>query len=90
MMDTLTTDTDTPEIFEAEHKYEWLVGRDRCDRCGSQAYVRAVNGSMDLIFCGHHGQVTMPMLLAQGFTVQDDTHLLLEAEKAMKATLDHA
>lgn len=32
-----------------------LTAVDRCDRCGAQAYVRAVLGSgSDLLFCAHH------------------------------------
>ena len=30
---------------------------DRCDRCGAQAFVRAVlPGGGDLVFCAHHGK----------------------------------
>ena len=30
---------------------------DRCDRCGAQAYVRAVLLSgLELLFCGHHAK----------------------------------
>lgn len=29
---------------------------DRCDRCGAQAFVRAVLTSGDLLFCAHHGR----------------------------------
>ena len=34
-----------------------LNALDRCDRCGAQAYVRAVllNGG-ELMFCAHHGK----------------------------------
>ncbi|MGH8960657.1 MAG: DUF7455 domain-containing protein [Jatrophihabitantaceae bacterium] len=32
-----------------------LTATDRCDRCGAQAYVRAVlNSGSDLLFCAHH------------------------------------
>ncbi|MGH3264230.1 MAG: DUF7455 domain-containing protein [Trebonia sp.] len=32
-----------------------LTAADRCDRCGAQAYVRAVLPSgAELLFCGHH------------------------------------
>lgn len=32
-----------------------LTKQDRCDRCGSEAYVRVVLPSgNDLMFCGHH------------------------------------
>ena len=32
-----------------------LTAADRCDRCGAQAYLRAVlPGGGELLFCGHH------------------------------------
>lgn len=34
---------------------EWkLTALDRCDRCGSQAYVQIVGATGDLLFCAHH------------------------------------
>ncbi len=33
---------------------EPLTALDRCDRCSAQAYVRAVMGSGELLFCAHH------------------------------------
>lgn len=33
---------------------EPLAAKDRCDRCGAQAWVRVGIGSFDLLFCGHH------------------------------------
>ena len=30
--------------------------QDRCDRCGAQAYFRAVLVAGDLLFCAHHGR----------------------------------
>ncbi len=29
---------------------------DRCDRCGAQAFFRAVFTHGELLFCGHHGR----------------------------------
>ena len=31
-----------------------LTARDRCDRCGAQAYVKAEVGGGELLFCSHH------------------------------------
>ena len=86
-MDTLTTQD---LAIETEAKHEWLAGRDRCDRCGAQAYVRAVKNNQDLMFCKHDGEALMPALLIQGFAVQDDIHLVFKAEKERSAVLDHA
>lgn len=40
------TETPLPQMFTA---------RDRCDRCGAQAMVRAVLTNGLLLFCNHHG-----------------------------------
>ena len=38
-----------------EVEKEWkLTALDRCDRCGSQAYVNIVGSTGDLLFCAHH------------------------------------
>ena len=40
-----------------------LAGRDRCDRCGAAARVRAVlTSGAELLFCGHHARVHTPKL----------------------------
>jgi hypothetical protein len=34
---------------------EWkLTALDRCDKCGSQAYVQIFGSTGDLLFCAHH------------------------------------
>ena len=34
---------------------EWkLTTSDRCDRCGSQAYVKILGSTGELLFCAHH------------------------------------
>ena len=40
-----------------------LTRADRCDRCGSQAYVRArLHNGGELLFCAHHGREYTPKL----------------------------
>ncbi|WP_120005291.1 DUF7455 domain-containing protein [Nesterenkonia muleiensis] len=40
-----------------------LTALDRCDRCGAQAYIRAVLTSGGaLLFCNHHGRDVEPKL----------------------------
>lgn len=46
---------------------------DRCDRCGSQAYYRALFTHGELLFCGHHGRELMPLLEAEALLVEDST-----------------
>jgi hypothetical protein len=55
-----------------------LTLADRCDRCGAQAFVRAVlPGGTDLLFCGHHGNAARAGLLGAGAEVHDETERLL-------------
>ena len=50
---------------------------DRCDRCGAQAYVRAVLvGGGDLLFCAHHGRKYAEALRATGADIHDETDRL--------------
>jgi hypothetical protein len=51
---------------------------DRCDSCKSQAFIVATKGDFELLFCGHHGNKNMEALIAKGWEVQDDTHLINE------------
>jgi hypothetical protein len=44
---------------------------DRCDRCGAQAFVRAVLTSGDLLFCAHHGREYGERLAASALVVED-------------------
>ncbi|HVU75139.1 MAG TPA: hypothetical protein VHE83_19395 [Mycobacteriales bacterium] len=49
----------------------------RCDRCGAQAYMRAVfPDGTDLLFCGHHGREYAPVLAARGVSMVDETERL--------------
>ncbi|MDR2379594.1 MAG: hypothetical protein LBE08_00195 [Bifidobacteriaceae bacterium] len=48
-----------------------LVARDRCDRCGARAYVRAVFERGELLFCAHHGREAMPRLRATAHRIDD-------------------
>lgn len=54
-----------------------LTLTDRCDRCGSRAYVRATlpSGSA-LLFCGHHGAALRPALIGAGADLHDETAAL--------------
>jgi hypothetical protein len=50
-----------------------LTIADRCDRCGAQAFVRAVFVSGELTFCGHHGRELQVPLARGALLVQDAT-----------------
>ncbi|MCG7422691.1 MULTISPECIES: DUF7455 domain-containing protein [Micrococcus] len=54
-----------------------LTRADRCDRCGAQAYVRAVLPSGgELLFCGHHARGVEASLRPQAALWQDQTEEL--------------
>ena len=50
-----------------------LTHADRCDRCGAQAFYRAVLSSGELLFCAHHGRAYGERLAAVALQVQDGT-----------------
>ena len=49
---------------------------DRCDRCGAQAFFRALFSSGELTFCGHHGRELMVPLQREAIFVEDGTDLI--------------
>jgi hypothetical protein len=56
-----------------------LTAMDRCDRCGAQAYVRAVllSGS-ELLFCAHHWHENADKLRELGAEIYDESERLAE------------
>lgn len=63
---TLRPDTSSP-----------LTAQDRCDRCGAQAYVRAVlPGGGDLLFCRHHARTHGDRLRQVALSVLDESDRL--------------
>ncbi len=57
-----------------------LTRQDRCDRCGAQAYVRAVlpGDGLSLHFCGHHFRAHELALVAAGAEIVDERHRIDE------------
>jgi hypothetical protein len=53
-----------------------LTSADRCDRCGAQAFYRAVFVAGQLTFCGHHGRELLVPLQRQAILVEDGTDLI--------------
>ena len=51
-----------------------LTAVDRCDRCGAQAYVRALlpNG-LELLFCAHHNRQHSSALTKIAVDIHDET-----------------
>jgi hypothetical protein len=47
---------------------------DRCDRCGAQAFVRAILPSgRELLFCGHHAKEYSVGLQSASASIRDET-----------------
>jgi hypothetical protein len=59
---------------------EWvLTTADRCDSCGSQAYVQVKGISGELMFCGHHyNKAGGDKLSSFAFEVIDERDRLIE------------
>ena len=57
-----------------------LNALDRCDRCGAQAYVRAVllTGG-ELMFCAHHGKEYAEKLKSVSARIIDESEKLAES-----------
>ncbi|MCO1339241.1 hypothetical protein BJH93_10105 [Kocuria polaris] len=57
-----------------------LTAVDRCDRCGAQAYVRAVLATSggELLFCAHHAREVEAKLRPQTAEWQDESSKLHE------------
>ena len=53
-----------------------LTISDRCDRCGAQAFFRAVFAIGELTFCGHHGRQLLVPLQRDAIFVEDGTDLI--------------
>lgn len=53
-----------------------LGALDRCDRCGAQAYVRAVLAAGELLFCAHHGREYGEKLSRDALLVEDNSSVL--------------
>ena len=84
-LDEVVTKT-TSRLTNGENMTEQLIlettplnAVDRCDRCGAQAYVRAVllSGG-ELLFCGHHGKEYAEKLKQVSAKIQDETDKLVE------------
>ena len=53
----------------------------RCDRCGAQAYVRAILPSYrELLFCVHHYRQHAPVLASVAVEIRDETERLAQGE----------
>jgi hypothetical protein len=72
MTDEITLDT---EVVDSSVMELPPLNRmhDRCDRCGAEAYVRAVvPGGGEVLLCGHHATMHWTALCKQAVQIQDE------------------
>lgn len=86
MLDTV----ETTETITQESEFRELSRlHDRCDRCGAEAFVLAVNeAGFELVFCGHHGKRYSLDLISQGFRIDDQIHRINEKPSPSASELD--
>ena len=60
-----------------ETKYE-LTALDRCDRCGSQAWVKVNGVNGELLFCAHHYAKVESKIKEWAFNIIDERERLVE------------
>jgi len=84
----MTAPTLSPDVFDADQiarnrGLRELVEADRCDRCGSRAYVRVLlPAGGELLFCAHDARHHIPVWREQQLPFQDRRHLLVAAVAA--------
>lgn len=67
----------TAQIDTVEAQFPGLLTlHDRCDRCGSQAYVAVTLSTGRLLFCAHHFQVFESRLRPLATSVCDERERL--------------
>lgn len=59
-------------------EYRELDKADRADCCGVQAWVRAVKGDYELLFCGHHYAKAEAGMVGKGWLIDDQRSRLNE------------
>ena len=71
-------------MIETEVKEFVLSALDRCDACGSQAYVQATGVAGSLLFCAHHfgkienDPIASAKMLEFAFELVDEREKLIE------------
>lgn len=68
-----TTPGSAPDTFSDEALIPTFTATERCDRCGAQAFVRAVLVAGDLLFCAHHGREYAGRLEGVALLIEDGT-----------------
>lgn len=75
-METLEDNVQESELPNAST----LTAHDRCDSCGSQAYVRVTMDQGELLFCAHHAKKHHDKLAPLATEWHDESHRLEPAQ----------
>ena len=76
-IDYLSLDWGITMVVQVLEKNELtLLATDRCDRCGSRAYLVAMKGKFELMFCAHHGTEFVTGLKSDGWDIHDERDVL--------------
>ena len=59
-----------------EEKEKFLSVQDRCDRCGSQAWVLVKGMNGELLFCGHHYTKNESALFQWSYDIIDEREFI--------------
>jgi hypothetical protein len=59
-----------------EEKEKVLLVQDRCDRCGSQAWVLVKGMNGELLFCGHHYTKNESALFQWAYDIIDEREFI--------------
>ena len=75
-------------VKESVEETDTLNATDRCDSCGSQAYVWLNGVTGDLLFCGHHFNKYEDKLRAYAFEIVDERYKLGIKRESSAANAD--
>lgn len=70
-----------------EEKVWMLDATDRCDRCGSQAYVKILGNSGELLFCAHHYNKVMDNAVGYDKMMKFAVNIVDERERLVENRL---
>lgn len=79
---------ETEVIEYVETFSDTMNSTDRCDYCGSQAYVWVNGIAGDLLFCGHHFTKSEDKIRSYAFEVIDERHKLKVKRESSAANAD--
>lgn len=71
----MTITTDVAHGAQTFQRREFTA-LDRCDQCGARAWMRALLGETELLFCAHHASAHFDALVNVADYIQDDRELM--------------